>query len=66
MSFIKLMAKNSFRTRVFLALAVIGIVIGLATVVTLGVVTEGLKVNFEACFTILVLGLLAMLLKDLK
>lgn len=47
MSFIKLMAKNPFRNRTRLALAVIGIAIGIATIVALGMVTEGLKVSIE-------------------
>lgn len=47
MSFIKLMAKNPFRNKARLALAVIGIAIGIATIVALGMVTEGLKVSLE-------------------
>ena len=47
MSFIKLMAKNPFRNKARLALAVIGIAIGIATIVALGMVTEGLKVSIE-------------------
>jgi putative ABC transport system permease protein len=47
MSFIKLMAKNPFRNKARLTLAVIGIAIGIATIVALGMVTEGLKVSLE-------------------
>lgn len=47
MSFIKLMAKNPFRNKARLALAVVGIAIGIATIVALGMVTEGLKVSIE-------------------
>ncbi|WP_338096986.1 ABC transporter permease [Methanobacterium formicicum] len=47
LSFIKLMAKNPFRNKARLALAVIGIAIGIATIVALGMVTEGLKVSIE-------------------
>ena len=47
MSFIKLMAKNPFRNRARLALAVIGIAIGIATIVALGMVTDGLKLSLE-------------------
>ncbi|WP_287680763.1 ABC transporter permease [Methanobacterium sp.] len=47
MSFIKLMAKNPFRNKARLALAVIGIAIGIATIVALGMVTDGLKVSIE-------------------
>lgn len=47
MSFIKLIAKNPFRNRSRLALAVIGIAIGIATIVALGMVTEGLKLSVE-------------------
>jgi len=47
MSFIKLMAKNPFRNRARLALSVIGIAIGIATIVALGMVTDGLKLSVE-------------------
>jgi putative ABC transport system permease protein len=47
LSFIKLMAKNPFRNKARLALAVIGIAIGIATIVALGMLTEGLKVSIE-------------------
>lgn len=47
MSFIKLVAKNPFRNKARLALAVIGIAIGIATIVALGMVTEGLKLSLE-------------------
>jgi len=47
MSFIKLMAKNPFRNKARLTLAVVGIAIGIATIVALGMVTEGLKVSIE-------------------
>jgi len=41
------MVKNPFRNRTRLVLAVIGIAIGIATIVALGMVTEGLKVSIE-------------------
>ncbi len=47
MSFLKLMAKNPFRNKARLALAVIGIAIGIATIVALGMVTDGLKLSLE-------------------
>ncbi|HOI39738.1 MAG TPA: ABC transporter permease [Methanobacterium sp.] len=47
MSFTKLIAKNPFRNKARLALAVIGIAIGIATIVALGMVTEGLKASVE-------------------
>ncbi len=47
MSFIKLIAKNPFRNKARLSLAVIGIAIGIATIVALGMVTDGLKVSLE-------------------
>ena len=41
------MAKNPFRNRARLALSVIGIAIGIATIVALGMVTDGLKLSVE-------------------
>ncbi len=47
MSFSGLVLKNPFRNKTRMALAVIGIAIGIATIVALGMVTEGLKVSLE-------------------
>jgi len=47
MSFYGLVLKNPFRNRTRMALAVVGIAIGIATIVALGMVTEGLKVSLE-------------------
>lgn len=41
------MLKNPFRNKTRMALAVVGIAIGIATIVALGMVTEGLKVSLE-------------------
>lgn len=50
-SFAGMVIKNPFRNRTRLALSVIGIAIGIATIVALGRVTEGLKVNLEQQLT---------------
>lgn len=47
MSFYGLVLKNPFRNRTRLVLSVIGIAIGIATIVALGMVTEGLKESLE-------------------
>lgn len=51
MSFAGMMIKNPFRNRTRLALSIIGIAIGIATIVALGMVTEGLKTNLEEQLT---------------
>jgi putative ABC transport system permease protein len=43
MSFLSLMVKNPFRNRTRAALAIVGIAIGIATIVVLGMVTGGLQ-----------------------
>lgn len=43
MSFLKLMVKNPFRNKTRAILAIIGIAIGIATIVALGMVTSGLQ-----------------------
>ena len=47
MRFITLVLKNPFRSRARSLLAITGIAIGIATIVTLGVITEGLKTSTE-------------------
>lgn len=47
MSFLGLVAKNPFRSKTRTALAVIGIAIGIATIVALGIITDGLKSSTE-------------------
>lgn len=47
MSFISLILKNPFRNKTRSALAIIGIAIGIATIVALGIVTDGLKASTE-------------------
>jgi putative ABC transport system permease protein len=47
MSFFGMVLKNPFRNRTRMVLSVIGIAIGIATIVALGMVTEGLKVSLE-------------------
>lgn len=47
MSFISLIFKNPFRNKTRSALAIIGIAIGIATIVALGIVTDGLKASTE-------------------
>lgn len=47
MSFLGLMVKNPFRSKTRTALAVIGIAIGIATIVALGIITDGLKSSTE-------------------
>lgn len=47
MSFIGLIVKNPFRNKTRSILAVIGIAIGIATIVALGIVTDGLKSSTE-------------------
>ncbi|BAW31051.1 MAG TPA: ABC transporter permease [Methanothermobacter sp.] len=43
MKFFQLMLKNPFRNKIRSVLAIIGIAIGIATIVALGIITEGLK-----------------------
>ena len=43
MSFLSLMVKNPFRNRTRAALAIVGIAIGIATIVVLGMITGGLQ-----------------------
>ena len=47
MSFLGFIVKNPFRNRTRTLLAVIGIAIGIATIVALGIVTDGLKYSTE-------------------
>ncbi len=47
MSFFTLIFKNLFRCKTRTLLTILGISIGIATIVTLGVVTEGLKASIE-------------------
>lgn len=47
MSFLGLVIKNPFRNKTRTALAVIGIAIGIATIVALGIITDGLKSSTE-------------------
>lgn len=47
MSFAGIVLKNPFRNRARLILSVLGIAVGIATIVALGMVTEGLKENLE-------------------
>lgn len=47
MSFLKLILKNPFRKRSSAILAIIGIGIGIATIVALGAITEGMISSFE-------------------
>ncbi|MGL4670499.1 MAG: ABC transporter permease [Methanobacteriaceae archaeon] len=47
MSFLKLIFKNPFRNKSRAILAIVGIAIGIATIVALGGITEGLKVSVE-------------------
>ena len=47
MSFFGLVIKNPFRSKTRTVLAVIGIAIGIATIVTLGIITDGLKYSTE-------------------
>lgn len=47
MSFLALVIKNPFRNKTRTALAIIGIAIGIATIVALGVITDGLKSSTE-------------------
>lgn len=47
MSFLSLVVKNPFRNKTRSALAVIGIAIGIATIVALGIITDGLKSSTE-------------------
>ncbi len=48
MSFLKLMVKNPFRNKTRAILAIIGISIGIATIVALGMVTSGLQNSTQA------------------
>ncbi|MBC7118654.1 MAG: ABC transporter permease [Methanobacteriaceae archaeon] len=43
MKFLQLILKNPFRNKIRSVLAIIGIAIGIATIVALGIITEGLK-----------------------
>ena len=47
MSFLGLIVKNPFRNKTRTALAVVGIAIGIATIVALGIITDGLKSSTE-------------------
>jgi putative ABC transport system permease protein len=47
MSFLSLVMKNPFRNKTRTALAVMGIAIGIATIVALGIITDGLKASTE-------------------
>jgi len=47
MSFLSLVIKNPFRNKTRTALAVVGIAIGIATIVALGIITDGLKASTE-------------------
>lgn len=47
MSYLKLILKNPFRNKARTSLAIIGIAIGIATIVALGMVTAGLKTSTE-------------------
>jgi putative ABC transport system permease protein len=47
MSFLSLIVKNPFRNKTRTALAVVGIAIGIATIVALGIITDGLKSSTE-------------------
>jgi putative ABC transport system permease protein len=47
MSFLSFIVKNPFRSRTRSILAIIGIAIGIATIVALGIVTDGLKASTE-------------------
>ncbi len=47
MSFLGLIIKNPFRNKTRTALAVVGIAIGIATIVALGIITDGLKSSTE-------------------
>lgn len=47
MSFLSLIVKNPFRNKTRTVLAVVGIAIGIATIVALGIITDGLKVSTE-------------------
>ena len=47
MSFFGLIIKNPFRNKTRTALAVMGIAIGIATIVALGIITDGLKASTE-------------------
>ncbi|MEG3225523.1 MAG: ABC transporter permease [Methanobacteriales archaeon Met13] len=47
MSFLSLIVKNPFRNKTRTALAVVGIAIGIATIVALGIITDGLKASTE-------------------
>ncbi|WP_414470148.1 ABC transporter permease [Methanobacterium sp. ACI-7] len=47
MSFLGLVVKNPFRSKTRTTLAIIGIAIGIATIVALGVITDGLKYSTE-------------------
>lgn len=47
MSFLSLIVKNPFRNKTRTVLAVVGIAIGIATIVALGIITDGLKASTE-------------------
>jgi putative ABC transport system permease protein len=47
MSFFSLIVKNPFRNKTRTALAIVGIAIGIATIVALGIITDGLKTSTE-------------------
>jgi putative ABC transport system permease protein len=52
MDFLILIFKNIFRQKIRTALTVLGISIGIATIVALGIITEGLKDSMEGTLTI--------------
>ena len=54
MSFLSLIIRNLLRHRVRSLLTIVGISIGIATIVTLGVITEGLKGTVEEALTAVV------------
>ena len=73
MSFLSLIIRNLFRHRVRSLLTIVGISIGIATIVTLGVITEGLKGTVEetikagkADFSIAQAGVVDLILSTIK
>ncbi len=51
MKFFTLILKNPFRNKTRTILAIIGIAIGIATIITLGIITDGLKLSTEETLT---------------
>ncbi|TET60129.1 ABC transporter permease [Candidatus Aerophobetes bacterium] len=73
MSFLSLILRNLFRHRVRSLLTIVGISIGIATIVTLGLITEGLKSTVEeaikagkADFSIAQAGVVDLILSTIK